>query len=69
MRTIFGGLRAEFLSYQKLPTAMFLQKISIMQALAAGMLMDFYCEIVCECFLPLQENLPNAWFLISNKRF
>ena len=40
MRTIFGGLRVDLLSYQNLLTAMFLQKKSIMQALAANMLME-----------------------------
>ena len=35
--TIFGGLRADFLSYQTLLTVLFLQKKSIMQALAANM--------------------------------
>ena len=41
MRTILGGLRADFLSHQKLLTTMLLQKKSIMQALAAIMLMGF----------------------------
>ena len=39
MRTIFGGPRADFLSYQNLLTAMFLQNKSIIQALAANTLM------------------------------
>ena len=26
-------------------------------------------KLVCECFLPWQENRLNAWFLISNKNF
>ena len=49
---------------------MFLQKKSIMQTLAANMLMWIsIVKIVCECFLPWQESWRNAWFLISNKDF
>ena len=44
MRTMFDGPREDFLSYQKLLKAMFLQKKSIIQALAANILMDLYCE-------------------------
>ena len=39
MRTFFGVLRADFLSYQKLLRAIFLQKKLMIQALAASMLM------------------------------
>ena len=42
MRTIFVCLRGDFLSHPNLLTAMFLQKKSIMQALAANMLMGIF---------------------------
>ena len=51
MRTIFDGPRGDFLSCRKLLPAMFLQKKSIMQALAVNMLMGIsIVRIVCECF-------------------
>ena len=43
MKTCFGGLREDFLSYQKLLLAMFLQKNSVIQPFAANMLM---CEFL-----------------------
>ena len=53
MRTIFGGLKGNFLSNQKLLQALFLQKKSIMQTFAANMLIRIsIMKIVCECFLP-----------------
>ena len=68
-------LRAGFLSSHKLLAAMFTQKTSIMQILAAKIFMGIsIVKIVCECFLPCQENLPmtNVSFVIlpyfSNKR-
>ena len=45
------------LSSQKLLAAMFLQKKSIMQVLATNILMRVsIVRIVCQCFLPSQEN-------------
>ena len=68
MRTYFGGLRGDFLSYERLLPDMFVQKKSILQTLAANMLIWIsIVTIVCQYFLPWQENLPNALFLISNK--
>ena len=51
MMIIFAGSRADFLSYQKLLTAMFLQKKSMMQAsqYVNGI---YIVKIVCDCFLP-----------------
>ena len=46
-------LKANFLSSQKLLAAILLQKKSIMQVLAANILMRIsIVKIVCECFLP-----------------
>ena len=50
-------VRADFLSSQKLLYAMFLQKKSIIQELAANILIRIsVVKIVCECFLPWQET-------------
>ena len=46
-------LRADFQSLQKLLAVILLQKNSIMQELAANILMRIsIVKIVCECFLP-----------------
>ena len=44
MMTIFGGVREDFLLYQKQLPAMLSQKKSIMQAPAVSMSMDLFCE-------------------------
>ena len=62
------SIRADFLSSQKLLTAMLLQKKSIMQVLAANILMRIsIVKIVCECFLPWQESRLKTPTLISIK--
>ena len=56
---IFMGLRADFLSPQKLLAPILLQKKSIMQVLAAKVLMSIsIVNTVCECFLPWHESQP-----------
>ena len=46
-------VKADFVSSQKLLAAILLQKKSVMQVLAANILMrSFIVKIVCKCFLP-----------------
>ena len=53
------GFRADILSSQKLLAAILLQKKSVMQVLAANILMRIsIVTIFCECFLPWQESRP-----------
>ena len=52
MRIISGGLRVDFLSYQKLLTAMFLQIQEISHASKPICKWIYIVKIVCDCFLP-----------------
>ena len=63
-------LGADLLSSQKLLAAILLPKKSVMQVLAANILMRIsIVKIVCKCFLPLQESLPYISLRTAAKQF